>query len=174
MKAEATFMAEIGYGDILYMYRASSNQRSLDSVHHSFISNAKSLTHHCILCDFVGWTSLSQTTAFLYKALLGKLPKYLSTFLGRYHLRTSKWLLINVPWAGTDLGKTSLSCHAPWSWNKWQKNPFISIHDFKKQWRSVVVILLVLQCSQWALWCSVYSISGLSCLSLQSVIDHKL
>lgn len=47
---------------ILYMHATSSILRSLDSVYHAslhFITNAKSLTHHCILYYLVGWMSLT-------------------------------------------------------------------------------------------------------------------
>ena len=75
---EATFLSVIDYGDILYMHAPSSILRRLDSVYHAslrFITNAKSLTHHCILYEMVGWTSLTirrkqHWYIFIYKAML--------------------------------------------------------------------------------------------------------
>ena len=151
---EATFLSVIDYGDILYMHASASTLRTLDSVYHAslrFITNAKSLTHHCILYDLVGWTSLAirrqqHWLIFIYKAILGKLPSYLCSFLYSsstgYQLRSSNLLLFSVPRVFTDLGKTAFSFNAPWSWNNLQKelklDSIISLNEFKSIIKSVV------------------------------------
>ncbi len=119
---EATFLTVLDYGDILFKHAASSILTSLDSVYHAslcLITNAKSRTHHCILYEMVGWTSLAicrkqHWYIFIYKAMLGKLPAYLCTLLclcsGNYQLRSSKCLLFNIPRVCTELGKTAFIC----------------------------------------------------------------
>ncbi len=137
------------------MHAASSVLTSLDSVYHAslhFITNAKSCTHHCILYEMVGWTSLDISRKqhwyiFIYKAMLGKLPTYLCTLLclcsGNYQLRSSKCLLSNIPRVCTELGKTAFSYYAPWAWNNLQKdlklNTFVSIGEFKGIIKRVVL-----------------------------------
>ena len=152
---EATFLPVIDYGDILYMHAAFSILRHVDSVYHAslrFITNTKSLTHHCILYDLVGWTSLKirrqqHWYIFIYKAILGKFPLYLCNLLsvcsGTYQLRSSKWLLFNVPRVITELGKTAFSYLAPWGWNNLQKElkleTLMSLNEFKTTIKSVVM-----------------------------------
>lgn len=152
---EATFLPVIDYGDILYMHAAFSILRHVDSVYHAslrFITNTKSLTHHCILYDLVGWTSLKirrqqHWYIFIYKAILGKFPLYLCNLLsvcsGTYQLRSSKWLLFNVPRVTTKLGKTAFSYLAPWGWNNLQKElkleTLMSLNEFKTTIKSVVM-----------------------------------
>lgn len=114
---EATFLSVIDHGDVLYMHAASSTLWSLDSVYHAclcFISNTKSLTHHCILYDLDGWPFTIHRQQhwyiFIYKALLGKFPKKSSISSGIYHLHTSKWLLLKVPW---EFWQTLVKRHFP-------------------------------------------------------------
>lgn len=139
---------------ILYMHATSSILRSLDSVYHAslhFITNAKSLTHHCILYYLVGWMSLTihrqqHWYIFIYKAILGKPPAYLCTLLcvscGSHQLRSSRWLHLNVPRILTDLGKTAFSYHAPWTWSNLQKDlrleTLTPINEFKGIIKNVV------------------------------------
>ncbi len=152
---ETTFLTVLDYGDILYMHAASSILTSLDSVYHAslrFITNAKSRTHHCILYEMVGWTSLAihrkqHWYISIYKAMLGKLTAYLCTLLclcsGNYQLRSSKCLLFNIPRVCTELGKTAFSYYAPWAWNNLQKDlkldKFVSIGEFKGIIKRVVL-----------------------------------
>lgn len=72
---EATFPSVIDHGDKLFA--ASTQHIELRCL----ISNTKSLTY-CILYDLVGWTALTTRRQpwdlFIYKALLDKLPEYLS------------------------------------------------------------------------------------------------
>jgi len=105
---EPSFQSVIDYGDILYMHETSI-LCSLDSVYYvslCFITNAKSLTPHCILYDLVCWTSLTTHRqqhwyVFIYKALFVKLLADLCTLLcvssGSHQLRSSRWLLLMYP-----------------------------------------------------------------------------
>lgn len=59
---KATFLPVIDYGDILYMHASPSILWSLDSVYHTSlhcITYVKFLTHHCILYNWMGWTSMT-------------------------------------------------------------------------------------------------------------------
>ncbi len=139
---EATLLSVIDYGDILYICAVSSILCSLSSVYHAslhFITNAKALTHHCILYDWVGWTSLTTCRQqhwyiFIYKAIVGKLPVHLCTLLcvssAGYQLCSSKWLLFYVPWVLTDLGITAISYNAPLAWNNLQKKTYNWTHSY--------------------------------------------
>ena len=94
----AVWSAWTGY---MYMHASSTALKSLDTVYHSalrFITGDKFLTHHCILYEKVSWPSLrarreEHCLLFIYKALLGQLPLYLSSLLthtdGRYTLTVS-------------------------------------------------------------------------------------
>uniref|UniRef100_A0A8C7F2I1 K Homology domain-containing protein n=1 Tax=Oncorhynchus kisutch TaxID=8019 RepID=A0A8C7F2I1_ONCKI len=92
---QATFLSVIDYGDLLYMHATTSFLQRLDSVYHAslrFITNAKTLTHHCTLYQMVGWTSLYMRRkihlyVFIYKALLGKFPLQIkSNFICHIHM----------------------------------------------------------------------------------------
>ncbi|CAB1336936.1 unnamed protein product, partial [Coregonus sp. 'balchen'] len=81
-----------------------------------FFTNAKSLTHHCTLYQMVGWTSLYMRRelhlyVFIYKAHLGKLLLY---------TQSTMWLLLKVPRAVPELGKTAFSQCAAEAWNSLQ------------------------------------------------------
>lgn len=74
---QALFLSMIDYGDLLYMHATSTVLKRLDPLYPStlhFISDAKSLTHHCTLNQLVGWSPFTNFILFVYKALLGKLP----------------------------------------------------------------------------------------------------
>ena len=110
-----------------------------------FITNAKSLTHHCTLYQIVGWTSLYMCRkihlyVFIYKALLGKLPLYpwslVSFTTSSYHTQSARWLLlIKVPRTFTVLGKTAFSSCAPEAWNSLQSmlhlDMLVPLNEFK-------------------------------------------
>jgi len=77
------------YGDVVYRRAASSSLKHLDSGHHSACRGITAHaygTHHCTLYEEVGWSSLSERRdkhfyLFIYKALPGKLPSYISSLL---------------------------------------------------------------------------------------------
>ena len=79
---EAVFLSVLDYGDIIYRHAAASTLKCLDSVYHSsirFITGDSYDTHHCILYNKVGWSSLAERRElhwhlFLYKAILGDCP----------------------------------------------------------------------------------------------------
>lgn len=83
------FLSVLDYGDILYMYSTSQCLHALETVFHGalrFITNLKSLTHHCLLYSLVGWFSFliqrwMHWHIFIYKAVLGLLPPYLNTYI---------------------------------------------------------------------------------------------
>ena len=58
----ATFLSVLDYGDVLYTNASSKCLQSLDTVYHGalrFVTNFKTLTHHCSLYARVGWFALS-------------------------------------------------------------------------------------------------------------------
>lgn len=82
----------LDYGDIVFMHAAPSTLKLLDTVYHQFTSTfycwglIYHSTHHCELYQNVGCSSLSDrreqhSLLFVYKALLGKLPLYLTSLL---------------------------------------------------------------------------------------------
>ena len=72
----------LDYGDVIYRHAAASTLRPLDCVYHEalrFINGDSYNTHHCILYDKVGCSSLTERRnylwhLFLFKALVEKLP----------------------------------------------------------------------------------------------------
>jgi len=144
---QATFLSVLDYGDVVYMHAASSTLHLLDSVYHCvlrFITNSGYRTHHCMLYELVGWTSLNLCRQlylhiFLYKAMLGKLPAYLCNLLkknsSRFSLRSTRWFSYQVPRVFTELGKKAFSYFAPWSWNNLQNllhlNDLVPLNEFK-------------------------------------------
>ena len=111
------------------MQASATTLRALDSVYHAalrFIANQKRLTHHCDLYSAVGWSSLTLRRlkhwyTLISKAMLGKMPFYLCSFLirsvNKYQLRSHFHLLLTVPRIRTGQGRNSFSYSVPWSWN---------------------------------------------------------
>lgn len=86
---QSTVLSVFDYGDIIYGHAAATTLIPLDAVYHSalrFITGDGYRTHHCLLYDKVGWLSLTKRREwhcilFIYKALIMKLPPYLSTLI---------------------------------------------------------------------------------------------
>lgn len=143
----STFMSVLDYGDILYCHAASSTLHQLNPVYHSalrFITNDNFHTHHCSLYQKVGWTSLQlrrniHLMLFIYKALLLKLPNYLTSLLSfkssNYRTRSSNYLTLDIPFTRTNVGRTGFSYYAPFKWNELQSalklKTIIHLGDFK-------------------------------------------
>ena len=129
---EAVFMSVLDYGDVIYRSAAPTTLLPLDSVYHSalrFITGERYDTHHCILYDKVGWSSLSERRnkhwyQFIFKAIDGKLPPYITLLLQWKNrvrqTRSSNWLTLEVPPVQTELGKSAFSFDAPNTWNTLQ------------------------------------------------------
>lgn len=129
---ESTFLTIIDYGDLVYMHAASSVLRKLDSVYHAalrFVCGAEYRTHHCILYESLSWFSLYHRRnlhmyVFIAKALLGKLPSYITKFLtfytNGYGTRSQLHLCLKVPRVFTEFGKHAFSSYAPRVWNDLQ------------------------------------------------------
>lgn len=129
---ESTFLTIIDYGDLVYMHAASSVLRKLDSVYHAalrFVCGAEYRTHHCILYESLSWFSLYHRRnlhmyVFIAKALLGKLPSYITKFLtfytNGYGTRSQLHLCLKVPRVFTEFGKHAFSFYAPRVWNDLQ------------------------------------------------------
>lgn len=145
----ATFLPILDYGDVLYMYASSKALHALDTVYHGalrFVTSLKTLTHHCVLYERLGWTSLSlrrlkHWRIFIYKAMLGLLPRYLSDYLvsrstSAYNLRSQTSLMLFVPRVRTELGKKAFSFAAPFSWNELQTklglNSLVSLNMYRR------------------------------------------
>lgn len=80
---EATFPSVLDEGDDVIL---QTTLKPLDSVYHSalgFIAGVGYNCQHCLLHDMIGWSSL-HWFLFIFKALLGKLPPYISTMLHQY------------------------------------------------------------------------------------------
>ncbi len=104
----------------------------LDGVYHAalrFITNACSRTHHCLLYNYVGWSSLCQIRKshmllYIVKTLLGMLPNYITSLLclcgKNYSTRSSNGIKLVVPRVHSEHGKSSFSYYAPWLWNEFQ------------------------------------------------------
>lgn len=144
---EAMFLPALDYGDVFYRHSTKTLLKSLDSVYHSalrFIMHAKYSVHHCVLYEMVGWSSLNTRRfkhwlIFVYKSITGHTPSYLTTLLtpirSEYKLRSSRYILYDVPQIKTEFGKTAFSYSAPTSWNELQNQlkleVFISHIEFK-------------------------------------------
>jgi hypothetical protein len=129
---QSTFLSVLDYGDLIYMHSSSSLLNKLDVIYHSalrFITGAPARTHHCILYEAVQWPSLSlrrklHALIFIAKALMGKLPLYISNLLSFhnsvYKTRSSEYMLLTTPLTRTQLGTTAFSSYAPKVWNELQ------------------------------------------------------
>lgn len=130
----STFLPILDYGDIIYMHASIYLLKRLDCIYHAalrFITNACSRTHHCLLYNRVGWTSLHQRRkshilVFTVKALLGMLPNYITRLLclykKNYSTRSSIGIKLEVPKIHSEHGKSAFSYFAPWLWNEFQIN----------------------------------------------------
>jgi len=114
------------------MHAASSLLRKLDSVYHAevrFVCGAEFRTHHCILYESLSWSSLHHRRnlhmyIFIAKALLGKLPSYITKVLAFYNngygTRSQLKLQLKVPKVSSKFGKHAFSFYAPRAWNDLQ------------------------------------------------------
>ena len=131
--AQATFLSILDYGDILYMHANSSSLKNLDSVYHAalrFITDSAFRTPRIILYERVGWPSLESRRlehwySFLYKAILGDMPLYLSSLLTlkvtcRRNLRSDGQIMYVIPRTRTVFGENAFKVFAPSSWKKLQ------------------------------------------------------
>ena len=151
---EATFLPVLDYGDLLYMNASVHCLHMLDIVYHGalrFVTNYRALTHHCILyskvtlaCS-VNMLAYSHWYVFIYKAILGRLPCYLSVFLtrkhGNYGLRSQDTMLMTVPRVRTELGKKAFMFSAPFAWNSLQNElklqDLVTLNEFKGMVKSI-------------------------------------
>ena len=129
---EALFLSALDYGDIIYRNASATSLKTLDAVYHSalrFITGDTYDTHRCILYNKIGWPSLATRRdqhwfIFIFKALIGRLPPYLNSMLQwkatGYHTRSQNYLMLEVPHASTELGKSAFRCCAPHTWNTLQ------------------------------------------------------
>ncbi|KAK0137933.1 RNA-directed DNA polymerase from mobile element jockey [Merluccius polli] len=144
---ESVFMPVLDYGDIIYRNASMSSLKILDVIYHSairFATSASYNTHHCTLYATIGWSSLTERRfkhwiQFIYKAIIGKLPSYISLLLNcqssAYQTRSSSYFLLTVPNARTELGKSAFCFDAPMSWNLIQRTlkleSLITFEQFK-------------------------------------------
>lgn len=144
---QATFMSVLDYGDIIYMHASANTLKPLDAIYHCalrFITGDSYKTHHCILYQHVGWASLSvrreqHALLFIYKALLLKLPPYISSLIStrytNFKTRSQMWITLETPAVSTELGRTAFSSFAPYLWNKLQiqlkLDTLVSLAHFK-------------------------------------------
>ncbi len=97
-----------------------------------FVTNLKAFTHHCLLYEGVGWSSLSSRKLVhwlivTYKAILGLLPVCLLTYIkqkstGDFNLLSQDLFLLSVPKVRSELGKKVFKFAAPFTRNKLQKD----------------------------------------------------
>lgn len=149
----ATFLPILDYGDLIYMNASAQCLKKLDVVYHCalrFFNDCGYRTHHCILYYKAKWPSLfarryTHWLCFIYKALLGLAPTYLSVLLtsnhGHYGLRSNDVLHLLVPHVKTELGKKAFVFAAPSAWNLLQKSlkltTFISYRQFVSTLKNV-------------------------------------
>ena len=112
-------LSVLDYGDVFYRHTTKALLQSLDSVYHSalrFITHRNHSTHHCTLYEMVGWPSLhirrhKHWLILVFKAVVGQLPLYITSLLTvnrqEYNLRSSRYIILNVPLMTTELGKTA-------------------------------------------------------------------
>ena len=111
------------------MHASPSTLKPLDTVYHAairFITGDGFMTHHCQLYQNAGWTSLAlrreqHCLLFIYKALLHKLPVYLTNLLTfksfSYATRAHNALALNIPNVRTNVGTIAFEYFAPFKWN---------------------------------------------------------
>ena len=109
-------------------------------IHHHYALQDSSLQVVCC-SKLVLSNRLQHWLNFVYKALLGELPLYISSKFklvnNRLNLRSNTWLHCVVP-KGTKTvgGKKSLQYFGPWSWNDLQSDlklaSFIPLRSFKR------------------------------------------
>ncbi len=129
-----TFLPILDYDNVIYMHASTYLLKRLDGVYHAtlrFITNACSRTHHCLLYNYVGWSSLCQRrkshmSLYIVKTLLGMLPNYITSLLclcgKNYSTRSSNGIKLVVPRVYSKHGKSCFSYYAPWLWNELQSN----------------------------------------------------
>ena len=68
---------------------------------------------------------------FTAKALMGKLPNYISSLLSQrtstYSTRSSEKMLLTVLTSRTEIGKTAFQIYAPFVWNELQS--ILNLHS---------------------------------------------
>jgi len=129
---QSTILPILNCGDVVHMHASTYLLKRLDGVYHSalrFITNSCSRTHHCLLHNYLGWSSLyqrrkSHMLVFVVKTLLGMLPNYITSLLcisrKNYNTWSSNGIKLVVPKVHSEHGKSSFSYYAPWLWNEFQ------------------------------------------------------
>ena len=114
------------------MHAATHTLKPLDALYPSslrIITGDSYWTHHCTLYQKVAWPSLAtrreqKSLVFIYKAMLNKLPFYLSSLLkvrnSDHHTHSQQHITLDKPYIHTEVGKTAFRYHARHSWNKLQ------------------------------------------------------
>ena len=146
-------LSVLDYGDTIYRIAAPSILQRLDAVYHSalrFVTGDSYDTHHCVLYANAGLSSLNERRErhlfiylFIFKAIIGKLPPYISSLLewnsNPYLTRSGHLLLLKIPQAQTQLGKSTFSFSAPTSWNALQKTLKFSSLPSYGQFKALVL-----------------------------------
>ena len=86
MQVQSTFLSVVDDGDVIYMHSPASAVKPLDAGYHPalrFITADGFRTLCCLLYEKVGWQTLAvrreqHCILFIYKALLGRLPGFLT------------------------------------------------------------------------------------------------
>ena len=116
---QSIFLSVLDYGNT--MHASAATLKSLDSVYHSalrLINGDSFRTHHCILYQKAGWQSLAvrrekHCILFIYKALLGKLPTYISCLLNyrslSHYTRSQDYLVLEEHLVSTEVGKLAFT-----------------------------------------------------------------
>ena len=127
----AVVFSALDYGDVVYRHASATSLKALDAVYHSalrFIMEEANNTHHGTLCEEVEWISISARRdlhlfLFIYEALLGKLPAYITSLINWYsspYQTQAGRLALKTLQVRTELGKTAFSLYAPSAWNTLQ------------------------------------------------------
>ena len=119
---------------------------------------------------------------FIFKAITGKLPHYLTSLLDwslpSYSTRSSEWLLFRVPRTSTQLGETAFSYAAPRSWNLIQKELKLDSLPTLSEFKTMVSSLCISNCTHYSHWGMVNFIpnwlQNTGCVLLYLITGHCL
>lgn len=147
---QTTFLSVLDYAETL---------KPLDALYHSalrFITGDGYQTHHCILYEKVGWPSLSirreqHCLTFIYKAILNKLPFYLTALLkpkiSVYSTRAQEHFILDIPFMNTELGKTAFFFFGPHKWNTLQNALHLTKFPSVDLFKHLLTTVLFVQCT---------------------------
>ena len=105
---QSTFLSVLEYGNFVCMNATDTLLKSLDAVYHSAILG---LNTAFSTRKLVGSRRLIHLYVFIFKALLQKVPPYLTSLLNfrhaSYHTWSQGWLTLEIPLVSTGIFQAS-------------------------------------------------------------------